>query len=81
MGFETPSWPAVAAGAQPDAREPEDYEPGGARVGWQREAASRVERHFRDIQVFMWRVLAQPVCGRKEVLEEDWRLRAAPPVS
>ena len=60
MRFEPPSWPALAAGARPDAREPEDYEPGGARVGWQREAASRVERHFRDIQVFIWRVIAQP---------------------
>ena len=26
---------------------------GGARAGWQHEAASRVERHFRDAQVFV----------------------------
>ena len=58
LGFEPPSWPTVATGAKPEAREPEDYEPGGVRAGWQHEAASRVERHFRDVQVFhRWRLL------------------------
>ena len=52
MGFEPPSWAALATGARPEAREPEEYEPGSVRAGWQHEAASRVERHFRDHQVF-----------------------------
>ena len=52
MRFEPPSWVAVATGARPEAREPEDYEPGSVRAGWQHEAASRVERHFRGEQVF-----------------------------
>ena len=34
MGFEPPSWVAVATGARPEAREPEDYEPGSVRAGW-----------------------------------------------
>ena len=52
MEFEPPSWVAVATGARQEAREPEDYEPGSVRAGWQHEAASRVERHFRDEHVF-----------------------------
>ena len=36
MGFEPPSWQAAAAGARPEAREPELYEPGTVRQGWQR---------------------------------------------
>ena len=50
MGFERPSWPALAGGGRPDAREPQD-EIGGARAGWQHEAASRAERHVRNAQV------------------------------
>ena len=46
MGFEPPSWPALAAGARPPPPPLDD--PGGWRTGWQHEAASRVERHFRD---------------------------------
>ena len=47
MGFEPPSWQAAAAGARPEAREPDLYEPGTVRQGWQHEASSRVEQHFR----------------------------------
>ena len=46
MGFEPPSWPALVAGARPPPPPLDD--PGGWRTGWQHEAASRVERHFRD---------------------------------
>ena len=52
MGFEPPSWRALADGVRPDSREPEDYEPGVSRQGWQHEAASRVERQFRDGVLF-----------------------------
>ena len=40
MGFEPPSWPALAAGARPPPPPLDD--PGGWRTGWQHEAASRV---------------------------------------
>ena len=52
MGFEPPSWRALADGVRPDSREPEDYEPGESRPGWQHEAASRVGRQFRDGVLF-----------------------------
>ena len=42
-GFAPPSWHALAAGARPEPREPDDYEPGSVRTGWQHEVASRVE--------------------------------------
>ena len=47
-GFEPPSWQAVAEGARPVILPPDEYEPGGARQGWQHEAASRTEEVFRD---------------------------------
>ena len=47
-GFEPPSWISLVNGARPHMRQPEEYEPGGVRQGWQHEAASRVERVFRD---------------------------------
>ena len=34
-------------GQRPPRREPEEFEPGGCRHGWQHEAASRVERQHR----------------------------------
>ena len=40
-------WTALAGGLRPEPREPEMHEPGGQRAGWQHEAASRVEWHFR----------------------------------
>ena len=54
----SPTWQAAESAARsllvgvegfqrtPD-REPDDFEPGGVRHGWQREAASRIERQFR----------------------------------
>ena len=41
--FEPPSWQAIACGARPARREPEDHEPGTVRRGWQHVAASVVE--------------------------------------
>ena len=52
MGFEPPSWRALADGARPEPQEPDEFEPGISRQGWQHEAASRVERHFRDRVLF-----------------------------
>ena len=53
-----PSWEALATGARRAIREPDEFEPGGLRQGWQHEAASRVEQEFRD-QVLFERLLAQ----------------------
>ena len=47
-GFEVPSWEALSHGLRPRPHDLEDREPGGFHHGWQHEAASRVERHFRD---------------------------------
>ena len=52
MGFEPPSWRALAEGARPENVQPEDLEPGSVRRGWQHEAASRVDRHFREHVLF-----------------------------
>ena len=52
-GFEPPSWEALLDGARPPPRDPEDHEPGGTRGGWQHEAASRVERNFRDRRLML----------------------------
>ena len=47
-GFESPSWQAIACGARPARREPEDHEPGTVRRGWQHVAASVVEERARE---------------------------------
>ena len=41
----------MAAGARPPPRDPEDHEPGCPRQGWQHEASSRVEQHFRALDL------------------------------
>ena len=46
-GVEPLSWAALEKGQRPPRREPEDFEPGVCRHGWQHEAASRVERQHR----------------------------------
>ena len=50
MGFEPPSWHALAAGARPEPQ-PEEFEI-RSQGGWQHEAASRIERRFRDVDLF-----------------------------
>ena len=45
-GFQLPSWRELAMGARPEPREPEHFEPGCTRDGWQHEVASRVEETF-----------------------------------
>ena len=47
-GFEPPSWQAVAEGARPETQPPDEFEP-GVRQGWQHEAASGTEEHFREV--------------------------------
>ena len=71
MGFEPPLWRALADGVRPDSREPEDYEPGVSRQGWQHEAASRVERQFRDGVLFE-RSSRSGTDRRKQAQEQDW---------
>ena len=52
QGFEPPSWRELAHGARPPLREPDENEPSGMRRGWQHEAASRVERQHRELEIF-----------------------------
>ena len=40
------------AGERPPPREPDEFDPGSQRSGWQHEAVSRVERSFRDAVLF-----------------------------
>ena len=47
LGFDPPTWEALAAGARPPIMEPEEMEPGGRR-GWQHAAASKVEHQHRE---------------------------------
>ena len=51
MGFEPPTWHALAKGTRPPPPSPEDFEQ-GFRTVWQHEASSRVERSHRDTQLF-----------------------------
>ena len=46
--FEPPSWASLSHGARPPPREPDEFEPGCSRRGWQHEAASRTEMVHRD---------------------------------
>ena len=47
LGFDPPTWEALAAGARPTTMEFEEMEPGGGR-GWQHAAASKVEHQHRE---------------------------------
>ena len=48
QGFEPPSWEALADGVRPPFHDMDDGEPSVERHGWQHEAASRLEREFRE---------------------------------
>ena len=50
-GFDPPSWRALSLGARPAMLEPDDFEHGTARHGWQHEASSRVEREHRERRI------------------------------
>ena len=52
MGFQPPSWEAMAWGARPNVRELDDCVRGSDSRGWQHEASFRVEELFRQEQVF-----------------------------
>ena len=69
-GFEPPSWTALAFGAHPPSREPDDYEPGAQRLGWQHEASSRVELQFRELQLMSG--LSEGGSGADEIPERTW---------
>ena len=51
VGFLVPEWTALVGGLRPEPREPEHHEPGAQRAGWQHEAASCVERHYRATSI------------------------------
>ena len=43
MGFNPPTWQSLCEGARPEILEPDEFETGIDRGGWQHEASSRVE--------------------------------------
>ena len=47
-GFVLPSWEALANGARPPVREPDQHEPGCQRAGRQHEGSARLEEAFRE---------------------------------
>ena len=51
-GFVPPSWEALSHGVRSEPLQPDEFEPGCQRGGWQHEAASRVEVQFRDENLF-----------------------------
>ena len=63
VGLEVPTWRELMLGARAPPREPDDYEPGSQRAGWQHEAASRVDRHFRDDVLFTTLPSSTPMGG------------------
>ena len=84
LGFEPPSWPAVATGQQaPDPRHENQRitSPGGSgQVG-----SARRRHVLRDISVMSrfshrWRLLGEPLCSLRADLEQDCLSRVAPPV-
>ena len=52
QGFEPPSWEVLTHGVRPAPRQPDEFEPGCERKGWQDEVASRVEERYRDGDLF-----------------------------
>ena len=71
MGFEPPSCRALADGARPEPQEPDEFEPGISRQGWQHEAASRVERHFRDRLLFSRMAPRESALVRRKLVQEQ----------
>ena len=47
-GWEVPQWSALARGLRPEVVEPDAYQPGCTRQGWQHEVSSRLEEEFRE---------------------------------
>ena len=73
--LEPPSWHALAKAVRPPPREAEDFDPGCCRDGWQHEAASRVEWHFRDSDFFTRIDAARTT---REGMELGWHCPRAP---
>ena len=73
-GFEVPRWAVLQDGLRPPLREADHHQPGGTRVGWQHEAASRVERQFCT-EVLLPH-MSSAAKGNVEVSERTSRRRA-----
>ena len=67
MGFEPPSWGALAAGARPEPQELDDFEPGVSRQGWQHpeKGTSGTESSSN-----VWCLATELWCGHKLVQEQ-----------
>ena len=67
-GFVPPSWEALLHGVKLEPPQPDEFEPGCQRGGWQHEVASRVEVQFRDENLFnrlenAWKALVRSQGG------------------
>ena len=76
-GFRSPLVGVFSHGLRPRPHDPEDREPGRFQHGGQHEAASRVERHFRDRNL-MPRLADS---GRRADPMQGWRSQLHPRVS
>ena len=48
FGLDPPSWQSLCEGARPESLEPDEFEPGIERGGWQHEGSSMVDWQFRE---------------------------------
>ena len=73
QGFEPPSWEALADGVRPPFHDMDDGEPGVERHGWQHEAASRLEREFRERHLMpIWPLTRELWCGPRAGHLQEW---------
>ena len=77
--FEPPSWASLSHGARTPPREPDEFEPGCSRRGWQHEAASRTETVHRDTWI-MPRTTSGQCCVPTAAQDLVWHCRPFPPV-
>ena len=77
VGFEPLSWRALLAGARPERNEVDEFE-WGCGIGWQHEAASRVERHHREPCCCHKEAQEAVCCCHKEAQEAVWLSQLAP---
>ena len=72
MGFDPPSLQALSEGVRPRMLEPDEFEPGIERGGWQHEASSRVEGQHREEVLFERLLLRDRICVIAVVLVGVW---------
>ena len=72
MGFVPPSWPALCEGVRPRMLEPEEFEPGIERGGWQHEACVWNGSTGKKCSSNGCCLETEPGCDRRVVLVGVW---------